>query len=182
MKLLDLPIPTLDKIKAYRWDRSIEKHEGPESWASVLKYYEPDFMMIDGYPVLLPVPKEQHRNITILRCIVSQDEQTLTLFLKDTTYVDDIDDPRMALFYAGFVAICDRIPGEDFYLTIFYHEWYIIDNACRQILKPAVPLLLAEPKIRVSATRFDQIVAAARQAGLPAPGRAECSGKPGGGV
>lgn len=128
MNLSDLSPSTLDKIKAYRWDRFIEKHEGPETWASVLKYYDPDFMTINGYPVLLPVPRTQHDNITILRCIVSRDEQTLTLFVKDTTFVEDIDDPRLAAFYAGFVAICDKFPGEDFYLTIFYHEWYIVEN------------------------------------------------------
>jgi hypothetical protein len=128
MHLSDLSAAALAKIKAYRWDRFIEKHEGPETWASVLKYYEPDFIPINGYQVLLPVPQAQHPNITILRCIVSRDEQALTLFLQDTTYLDDSDDPRLAKFYTGFVAICDKVPGEDFYLTIFYHEWYIVEN------------------------------------------------------
>jgi hypothetical protein len=43
MKLENLSTETLDKIKSVRWDRIIEKHEGPEDWESVLRYYEPDF-------------------------------------------------------------------------------------------------------------------------------------------
>ncbi|WP_225226165.1 hypothetical protein [Komarekiella delphini-convector] len=38
MKLSDLSTETLEKIKLVRWDRIIEKHEGPESWESVLRY------------------------------------------------------------------------------------------------------------------------------------------------
>lgn len=128
MRFSDLSTNALDKIKTYRWDRFIEKHEGPETWASVLKYRQPEFMDTDGYQVLLPVDQEQHANITVLRSIVSQDEQSLTLFLKDTTYFEESDDPQMEMFYAGFVAICDKVPGEAFYLAIFYHEWYIIEN------------------------------------------------------
>lgn len=125
MKLASLSPAALEKIKSWLWDRIIEKHEGPEDWNSTLKYYDPEFMLIDGRAVLLPVDRDQHPNISILRCIVSQDEQTLTLFLKDTTYVED---PEYEWFYAGFVAVCDRVPGEEFYLAIMYHEWFIFEN------------------------------------------------------
>ena len=37
MNLAELSPQTVDRIKAYRWDRIIEKHEGPETWESVLK-------------------------------------------------------------------------------------------------------------------------------------------------
>jgi hypothetical protein len=37
MKLADLTLETLNRIKAVRWDRIIEKHEEPEDWASVLE-------------------------------------------------------------------------------------------------------------------------------------------------
>ena len=47
----------LEAVKAVRWDRIIEKHEGPENWASVLEGYDPEFMMIEGRPVLLPVER-----------------------------------------------------------------------------------------------------------------------------
>jgi hypothetical protein len=121
MRLTDLSQEALAKIKAIRYDRIIEKHEGPFSWESVLKYDEPEFLEIEGRWVLLPIGREQHPNITILRTIWSDDSNSLTLFLKDTTYDD-------APFFSGYLAICDQIKDEDFYLAIVYHEWFIIEQ------------------------------------------------------
>lgn len=89
MKLSDISPETLEKIKMVRWDRIIEKHEGPENWSSVLQYEEPEFMEIDGYSVLLPVDKSHHSHISIIRSIWAEDKKSLTLFLSDTTYEDD---------------------------------------------------------------------------------------------
>jgi hypothetical protein len=125
MKLVDLSPQVIDKIKTYRWDRIIEKHEGPESWGSVLKYYSPEFMTINEHDVLLPISQEHHPNITILRCAVAEDGTMLVIFLKDTTFVHNSEDE---LFYAGFVAICDKVPGENFFISTLYHEWFIIEN------------------------------------------------------
>lgn len=120
MQLSDLNSDCLAFIKTVRWDRIIEKHEGPENWASVLEWYDPEFMMIEGHAVLLPVERSHHDNITILRTIWSADGNSLTLFLKDTTYGDD-------WFMSGYMAVCDRLPNQDFYLAILYHEWFIIE-------------------------------------------------------
>ncbi len=125
MKLADLSPQVIDRIKAYRWDRIIEKHEGPETWSSVLKYHDPEFIVIDGYNVLLPVGREHHPNITILRFVVADNRETLIIFLKDTTFVEN---PKYELFEAGFVAICDRLLNEDFFIAILYHEWFIIED------------------------------------------------------
>ena len=57
MKLSELSTSTQELIKSVRWDRIIEKHEGPENWGSVLKYYEPEFLEIEGRWVLLPVER-----------------------------------------------------------------------------------------------------------------------------
>ena len=124
MQLASLAPSTLDLIRRYDWDGIIEKHEGPESWDAVLRYRDPEFLQVNGHWVLLPVGRSHHANITILRCIVGDDEQSLTIFLKDTTHVKD---PADELFLAGFVAVCDRVPGEPFFLAILYHEWYIIE-------------------------------------------------------
>jgi hypothetical protein len=78
-------------------------------------------MMIDGYPVLLPIERSHHPNITILRTIWSSDSHSLTLFLKDTTY----DDPSMS----GYLAVCDKAAGEMFFLAVVYHEWFIIERS-----------------------------------------------------
>jgi hypothetical protein len=115
MKVKDLSNETLQKIKAYRYDRFLEKHEGPFDWEGVLKYYDPEFLEIEGRSVLLPLDKERHANITILRTTTDKEDKTLTIFLKDTTYTDSPDDE---FFTAGFVAICDKVPNEDFFITI----------------------------------------------------------------
>jgi hypothetical protein len=41
----------------------------------------------------------------------------------NTTYVPD---PQDEMFDAGFVAVCDKMPGEAFFLAIVYHKWFII--------------------------------------------------------
>ena len=122
MKLENLSPETIDKIKLVRWDRIIEKHEGPENWESVLRYYEPEFIEVEGRWVLLPVEKSHHANITILRSIWSADGNSLTLFLKDITYDDDS-------FFSGFMAVCDRVKDESFFIAILYHEWFVIERA-----------------------------------------------------
>lgn len=123
MKLSDLSQETLEKIKSVRWDRIIEKHEGPEDWESVLRWNEPEFLTIEGHAVLLPIEKSRHANITVLRTIDSRDGNSLTIFLKDTTYYGD--DP----FSAGYMAVCDRVADEGFFLAILYHEWFIIERS-----------------------------------------------------
>jgi hypothetical protein len=128
IQIKDLPKDTIEKIKSYRYDRIYEKHEGPEQWHYMIDDVE--FIEIAGKPVLLPIEQEHHANITILRTIIDKEEKTITVFFKDTTYVDD---PENEWFMAGFVAICDKVPGEEFYIAILYHEWFIIDE---HILKP----------------------------------------------
>lgn len=121
MKLANLSEETLTKIKAVRWDRIIEKHEGPDSWSSVLKYYQPEFLEINDHWVLLPIESSNHKNITILRTIWSEDNNSVTVFLKDITYDDDP-------FFSGYMAVCDKVKDEDFYLAILYHEWFIVEQ------------------------------------------------------
>ncbi len=89
---------------------------------SELRYGEPEFIEIEGRWVLLPVEASRHQNITILRTIWSADGNSLTLFLKDTTFDDD-------MFVSGYMAVCDRPKGENFFLAGLYHEWYLIVNA-----------------------------------------------------
>jgi len=111
------------KIEFCLWDRILEKHEGPENWHYELKDIK--FMEICGHQVLLPISREQHPNITILRCIEGDNGQSLTIFLKDTTYLRDPEDEK---FFAGFMAVCDKFPGENFFLATVFHEWFIIED------------------------------------------------------
>jgi hypothetical protein len=125
MKLTDLSPSIMARLRQMLFDRFINKHEGPWDWDSVLDHHQPECLHLDGYNVLLPVPKDQHPNISLVRCIVGDFRNSLTLFLKNTTYAED---PRSDLFLAGFVAICDRFPDQDFYVTILYHEWFMVTN------------------------------------------------------
>jgi hypothetical protein len=87
-----------------------------------MPYSEPEFLTIAGQAVLLPIDKSHHPNLTILRTIFSRDGNTLTLFLQDTTY----DDHWSA---AGFMAVCEQVIDEPFFLATLYHEWFIIDRS-----------------------------------------------------
>jgi hypothetical protein len=125
MRFSELSPQTLEKLHAYKYDRILEKHEGPFGWEAKLRYDDLELLQADSYSLLLPIGREQHPNITILRCIVSRDEQVITLFLKDTTFTDD---PEWEKFSAGRVAVCEKVPGEEFYLATVYHEWFITEN------------------------------------------------------
>ncbi|MGF1515463.1 MAG: hypothetical protein ACFB5Z_17425 [Elainellaceae cyanobacterium] len=78
--------------------------------------------MVEGRAVLLPVERSHHENVTVLRAIWSADGQSLTLFLKDTTYGNEWYD-------SGFLAVCDKLVGEEFYVATLYHEWFIIEQS-----------------------------------------------------
>ena len=124
-----LSTEAISKIRAYQWNGIIEKHEGPEDWNFTLTTYNPEFLSAAGFPILLPVGRECNPNITILRSIVSRDGDSLTVFLKDTTYYPD---PEDELFWTGRMAVCDRVPGEDFFLAIVFHEWFVTDGGRMQ--------------------------------------------------
>lgn len=122
MRLSDLSPELRERASRRRWDRIIEKHEGPWEWRYLLDEGDAEFLTIDGFDVLLPVGAEQHPNITILRSIPSADGSSLTIFLKDTTWYDDP-------FMSGFLAVCDRFESEPWYIAIAYHEWFIIEES-----------------------------------------------------
>jgi len=123
--MLDLTPEAIERIKALRYDRLLEKHEGPERWASQFQYGDPEFMIIENHAVLLPIEREQQPNITALRVIVSEDSKILTLFLKDTTYTNDL---QWEWLESGRLAICEKMSGENFYVATVYHEWFIVEN------------------------------------------------------
>jgi hypothetical protein len=141
MKLEDLSEATRQKIAKVRWDRIIEKHEGPWDWKCLVDDdsdrvvfvnrpdYDPftrqiedvpEFLIIDNRPVLLPIPRKYHSNVAIGRTIWSVDGNSVTIFLTDTTFGSDWSE-------IGFLAICDKVVGEDFWLTIIYHERFVIE-------------------------------------------------------
>ena len=121
MKVADLSSETLEKIKTLLYDRIYEKHEGPWDWKYELEDDEIEFIQMGDYDILLPIGKEYHPNITILRIIPSADGNTLTIFFQDTSFGKDT-------FDSGFLAICEKMPSENFFIATVYHEWFIIEN------------------------------------------------------
>ena len=120
MKFADLDQETIEKLKVRRYDRIVEKHEGPETWKWQIEGGECEFIKTGEHFILLPVYLKQIPNITILRVIESKDGKSLTIFLKDTTFYEDD-------FMTGFMAVCEKFKGEDFFTAIVYHEWFIIN-------------------------------------------------------
>ena len=120
MRVEKLSPETIEKISHYRYDILIEKQE-LWPWESML--HEPayvEFLNIEGFNVLLPVEKENHPNISVLRFLVSDDKQSLTIFLMDTTHYTGSD--------AGVVAVCDKVPGEDWYIAVIYHACRLVTS------------------------------------------------------
>ena len=141
MKLADLSETTRQKVAKVRWDRIVEKHEGPFDWQCILdddsepdffvagtdlsrfarKIEDvPEFLIVDDRPILLPIPRKYHQNIEISRTIWSADGNSVTIFLTDTTFSTD-------WFEIGYLAVCDKVAGENFWLTILYHERFVIE-------------------------------------------------------
>jgi hypothetical protein len=117
MRLEEVAPEYIKRVAKYRWDRIIEKHEGPWGWDYFLNANLVEFLSVDGFEVLLPVEKKHHPNITITRCIGSTDRQMLTIFLRDTTYDTGI--------FAGYLAVCEKVPDQEWYIAIVYHECWV---------------------------------------------------------
>jgi hypothetical protein len=142
MKIKELSPAILAELKDKRYDRIVEKHEGPQTWdwqlppskervQKMKEMYQhsgydfsednhAEFMQIAGVEVLLPIGSDHHENVTILHHFFSEDRQKIVLYIKDTTYDE-------GMFDAGFIAICDKYSTESFYIATMYHEWFIID-------------------------------------------------------
>jgi hypothetical protein len=121
MRLKGLSPELRSRIAKLRWDRIIEKHEGPWDWKSDLDGDYVEFVQIGGLDVLLPIDKENHKNITIDRCIELKDGNTLTIFSHDRTYDPGIDMDMLA----GRLAVCEKVPEQDWYIATVYHECWI---------------------------------------------------------
>ena len=86
MRLADLSPERRAWLASALYDHLLEKHEGPESWSWELAEEmppdeRPEFLMLDGYEVLLPVPAVQHPKIRPLWTIPSADGQVLTIYV-----------------------------------------------------------------------------------------------------
>lgn len=133
--IADLTPQQRDKITALHYDCIIEKHEGPRSWRGEFEYSNLEFLLFENHCVLLPIDVEHHANLSLVRCLESKDGEALTLFLKDTTFIENAADEFLQ---AGFLAVCDRV--ENFFVATVYHEWFLVPRG--RILKaPAIEVV-----------------------------------------
>jgi len=114
MKLSELSEEAREKIKSHSWNQIVGTPQGSSPWEFVLDFKNPELIEIEGYHVLLPMQKERVLRQTIQRCIPSADGNTLILSFQDLSYGDD-GEPL-------FLAICDKLPGEDIFLTTTLYE------------------------------------------------------------
>ena len=124
MKIEDLSPDVRQRIGGMRFDWFVEKHEGPWDWKSFIEAGLTSFITIEGYDVLLPVEEAHHPNISVVRSIFSEDDNVLTIFLTDTTYFTEM--------FSGFFAVCEKVPGEEWYIALLYHEWFVIEDVPTQ--------------------------------------------------
>ena len=100
MKIEDLAPEVRSKLGRVRYDHFVGKHEGPWEYESWPGQEELEFLSAAGLWILLPIDRDNHSNITFERVIASQDAQTLTIFLRDTTFVDSPSDSLDGYFLA----------------------------------------------------------------------------------
>lgn len=128
MRLGDLSPEAIEKVKRYHLDHIVEKHEG-WGWDTQIDYVAQELWRVDGRDVLLPLHEEHVPNLTVVRCVASDDDTLLTIFLRDTTY-------GTGFWQDAFMAVCARVPGEDFYVAFMYHECSFHDSVVRGELPP----------------------------------------------
>jgi len=119
LSIKDLTKKQLIKLKSYSLDNLEEnRHEYFNSFIT-----GSDFLLIKNRPVLLPVPKKNHLNIKTIKIIISDNDHNAIIYLSDKTYY-----PQAARkMDTGYLAICERVTDEAYYITTFYHNWYYID-------------------------------------------------------
>jgi hypothetical protein len=141
MLLADLPPQVIDDLSCSEgWRLDIDlgfesKHEFWMAWKHFLIQDSSDdeielaeFLNFDGFDVLLPVPRNHHPYMRLIRLMPSADEKTLTIFLHDSFHQDWFNDLQGARY--GFLAVADRYQkfGCDFYLASYYHFSYLINS------------------------------------------------------
>ena len=128
MRFAALPQEIIDALREWRWDRIIEKHEGPWDWQWQIDHGDCEFIEHEGISLLLPLDAERRAHVEILRFLPSAGGSSITLFLKDLTGFGKWFSAENEMFYAGYLAVCDRFPGQDFYVAVVYHEWFMIEH------------------------------------------------------
>ncbi len=146
MRLADLSPERRAWLARARWDRIIEKHEGPWDWRWDVEHDDPpeeraDFLTLGGYEVLLPVASAEHPKINALWILPSKDGRILTIYLKNMQWAEWYPPRPGKTPWAevGFLAVCERAPGANWYVAILYHEIFLAPDLTPVRLPPWPP-------------------------------------------
>ena len=124
MKFAEVSDDIRGKIASWRWDRIIEKHEGPHSWESTLRYSDVDFLEVEEKQILLPLDSEQRNQLEIRKIMTTQSQNEVILYLINHWYKQFGYKEQ----HCGFIAICEKFPEQNFFVATAYHEWFVIEN------------------------------------------------------
>lgn len=125
--LEDLTPEQIAKFGWWRCDQLYEKHESWGNWQESLKYQEGYLIEVSGHPILLPHLPEDPTKLHVDDYTLSADGVVMTIFLKDFSYIDNAENPSSwDLMTSGYVAICYRVEGEEFYVAVVYHARYVV--------------------------------------------------------
>lgn len=156
MKLTDLPQEVItDLSQSERWRLDVDygfdaKHEFYMSWNSFVTLPEnnsfyhsteedlAEFIEYESRFILLPVERKHNPFLSIIRAMLSIDEQSITLLIHDSYHQDWFTEESDARY--GFLAIADRYQkfNCDFYLASYYHFSYLLNDdyeAAKNILR-----------------------------------------------
>lgn len=110
IQTISLPDDLRPLLASYHVDMLVEKHEG---WGD---RYATDpntrIALIGEYKVVLPIWYRRESKINILQIAPSTDGNMLTIYLLDSSYIEN----------DGFVAIAEKIPDTDIYVAVIFHN------------------------------------------------------------
>jgi hypothetical protein len=126
MRVTALSTEERERLERYSLDRL---HEKREFWPWEYLLSTSEFLAVQGYDVLLPVPADHHPNITIERLFAADD--MLVLYLRDPTAWDWFEvsteaDEDEREFHSCFLAVCVREPEIGCYIAVAFHECQLL--------------------------------------------------------
>ncbi len=130
MRVADLSPEVRELVGRYHIDHMVEKHE---SWTWSTSLDDSAFFTFENYEVLLPISEEDRNNVSLIWLSVGKDRNVLTIYLEDTTVWDAMQSERssprsaeeeewMKPIYADYIAICEKVVGQECYIATFYHQ------------------------------------------------------------
>jgi hypothetical protein len=122
MRLTELSTEERERLERYGLDWL---HEKREFWPWEYLLSTSEFLSVQGYDVLLPVPADHHPNIIVERLIAKDD--MVVLYLRDTTIWDRFEvsteaDEDEREFHSCFLAVCVREPEIGCHIAVAYHQ------------------------------------------------------------